>query len=173
MRKLFTLIVFFILLGLMSCNTVRVTHDYDRQAEFNKYKTFSFHQKGIDALKMNDLDKRRIVIAIDENLKSKGMTLALKSKADIIINIYASNKTRVDVDPWYNPWWTYGPYWGNRLNIRSYKEGSIVVDLIDRQKNTLVWQGVGKGLNISNIKAKEKAIPKAINEIMVAFPPQK
>lgn len=164
---------FFLLLGLTSCNTVRVSYDFDRQTDFNKFKTYAFYQKGIDVLKMNDLDKRRIIKAIDKNLKTKGMTLTEESLANIIVNISASSKTKVNVDPWYNPWWGYGSFWGARPNVTSYKEGAIIIDLVDKQKNILVWQGVGAGLNISNIKDKAQNIPKAIDEILSKFPPKK
>lgn len=173
MRTFFIMTSFFLLLGLTSCNTVRVSYDFDRKADFSSYKTYAFHQKGIDVLKINDLDKRRIVEAIDQNLKTKGMILAQESLANIVVNISVSSKTKVNVDPWYNPWWGYGFYWGHRANISSYKEGTIIIDLVDKQKNILIWQGIGTGLNISNIKGKDQNIPKAVNEILSEYPPKK
>ena len=52
------------------------------------------------------------------------------------------------------------------------RAGTIIIDIIDDQRNILVWQGVGSDFNLSNISAKAERIPKAIEEILAKFPPQ-
>ena len=173
MRNLYTIFGMLMLFAFTSCNTVRVSSDYDRSADFSQYKTFAFHQKGLADLKMNDLDKRRIVEAIGQTLSSKGMTVAsAETNADLVINLAAKSKTRVNVDPYYDPWWG-GPYWGPSQRVSQYKEGSIIIDFIDRRKNTLVWQGVGDGLNVSDIENKSTKIPLAVEEILAKYPPKR
>lgn len=173
MRNLYTIFGIIMLLAFTSCNTVRVSSDYDRNADFSQYKTFAFHQKGLADLKMNDLDKRRIVEAIGTSLTSKGMTMAsAETNADLVINLAAKSKTRVNVDPYYDPWWG-GPYWGASQRVSQYKEGSIILDFIDRRKNTLVWQGIGEGLNVSDIENKATKIPLAVEEILEKYPPKR
>ncbi|MGI9526915.1 MAG: DUF4136 domain-containing protein, partial [Weeksellaceae bacterium] len=111
MRNLTTFLGIFLLLFITSCSSVRVSTDYDRNVSFDQFQTFSFHQKGLDQLNMNDLDKRRIVSAVTAELTHKGMKAASsENTADIIINLSAKKNTRVqvDADPWYNPWWGYG-----------------------------------------------------------------
>lgn len=174
MKNLYVIFGMLMLLAFTSCNTVRVSSDYDRNANFDQYKSFTFHQKGLSELKMNDLDKRRVVAAITQTLSQKGMQLNQhETAADLIINISARKKTRVDVDPWYDPWWGYGPYWGNQQRVSQHKEGTIILDFVDRRTNTLVWQGVGQGLNISDIERKAEKIPVAVDEILEKYPPKK
>lgn len=177
MRNLITLLGGIFILLLSSCTTVRVATDYDRNVSFDQYKSFAFHQKGLDELKMNDLDKRRVVKAISNQLTQKGLSAANnENTADLIINISAKKNTRIDVDthPWYNPWWGFGPYWGNYDNrIREYKEGTLILDFVDAQNNMLVWQGIGEGLNVSDLENKAERIPKAIEEILSEYPPKK
>lgn len=174
MKNFLSLLGMLMLLAFTSCNTVRVTSDYDRSANFDQYKTFAFHQNGLKDLKMNDLDKRRVVDAITNTLQSKGMTAAqYETAADMIINISAKNKTRVDVDPWYDPWWGWGPMWGGQQRVTQYKEGTLILDFVDRRNNTLVWQGVGEGLNVSDIENKAEKIPIAVAEILAKYPPSK
>ncbi|MGI9525834.1 MAG: DUF4136 domain-containing protein, partial [Weeksellaceae bacterium] len=68
----------------------------------------------------------------------------------------------------------YGPYWGMSQNrVRQYKEGTIILDFVDRKNNTLVWQGVGEGLNVSDLENKAERIPVAIKEILENYPPKK
>lgn len=172
MSRIYLILGIITLLSLSSCNTVRVSTDYDRNANFEQFQTFAFHQQGLSDLNMNDLDKRRIVEAISQELTSKGMSAAAsENSADLVINISASNKTRVNVQPYYDPWW-YGPYWGRTQRVSQHKEGSLILDFIDRQRNTLVWQGVGEGLNVSDIQRKADRIPVAVQEILSKYPPE-
>lgn len=151
-----------------SCNTVSVTYDFDHSANFNTYKTYNFHQKGIDKLEVNDLDKRRILSAIESNLAAKGFT---KSETpDLYINVLASSKEKVNIDNgYYGGYW--GSYWGGPSRVYQYTSGTIIIDIIDNSKNILIWQGAGSGLNVSDLGTKAEDIPKAINEILAKFPP--
>lgn len=166
----FNYLFFLALFGffLASCKTVSVTYDFDHSADFNTFKTYNFHQKGIDKLELNDLDKRRILSAIEANLASKGFTKS--ENPDLYINVLASSKEKVNIDNgYYGGYW--GPYWGGPSRVYQYTSGTIIIDVIDNQKNILVWQGAGSGLNVSNLNTKADDIPKAIDEIMAKFPP--
>ncbi|MBO6212024.1 DUF4136 domain-containing protein [Algoriella sp.] len=166
---------FIVLLSLFvtSCSTVQVSTDYDRSANFSTYKTYSYHEKGLDKLKVNDLDKRRLLTAIDTQMAAKGFT-KVSSDADLVVNVLTSTKEKISVsnNNWgYGPYGYYGGYYGG-TNVSQYQAGTIVIDIIDDKKNVLVWQGVGADLNLSNISAKAERIPKAVEEILSKFPPQ-
>ena len=53
---------------IMSCDSIRVTSDFNENIEFSDLKTYAFSKKGIDKVKMNDIDKKRILKAIDIEL---------------------------------------------------------------------------------------------------------
>ena len=162
------LLAFFIMgVILTSCNTVRVTYDFDRATDFNTYKTYNYHTKGIEKLELNDMDKRRILEAIDAQMAAKGF-----SKSDnpqLYINVLASSKEKVNIDNGYGGYW--GPYWGGPSRVYQYTSGTIILDVVDNTRNILVWQGAGSGLNVSNLNSKAEDIPKAIGEILSKFPP--
>ncbi|MFV0305277.1 MAG: DUF4136 domain-containing protein [Moheibacter sp.] len=153
-----------------SCNTVRVSYDFDRTTDFNNYKTYNYHQKGIDKLEINDLDKRRIVTAIDAQMTAKGFTKS--TTPDLYINILASSKEKINIDNggYYGGYWG-GPYWNGPSRVYQYTSGTIILDIIDDKKNILIWQGSGSGLDVSNLNRKVEEIPSAIEEIMAKFPP--
>lgn len=165
MKNLTFYILFIGVIFLSSCNAVNVSTDYDRTANFSSYKTYSFHQKGIDKLGINDLDKNRIISSIDKELASKGFTKVTKD-SDLVINILVSSSQEVRVDNDYR----YG-YWGGYPAVSDYTAGKIILDIIDDKRNILIWQGVGSDLYLSNISAKSEKIPQAINEILSKFPP--
>ncbi len=156
-----------------SCSTVQTNTDYDPSIDFSQYNTFSFYQKGMDSLQLNDLDKARITNSIIANLEQKG--LRLSKNGDLIVNVIASNKVRRDI---YNS--NPGGYWGGGWNnypsqtyVREYTEGKLYVDLVDKDLNKLVWQGFAKGINVDDIRSKERVLPKTIDRMFYNFPPKK
>lgn len=162
---------------LSSCSTVRVATDYDTKANFKQYKTFAFYKKGIDKAPISDLDKKRIMRAIERELLAKGMTKS--SNPDILVSLFTKSRKKVNV--YDNLYWGYGYQWrynswmwggASRLNINQYTEGTLFVDLIDAKKRELVWQGIGSGaLSRSSTKKRVERINEFVKEIMNKYPP--
>ncbi len=169
--KLLKLLPLTMLLFLVSCSTVRVATDYDTKADFTKYKTFAFYKKGIDKVDISDLDKRRILRAIEAEMTAKGMTKS--ENPDVIVNIFAKSIKKVRVYDDYNYFWRpwyYGPNFGTRIS--QYNEGTLFIDMIDNSKKELVWQGIGSGaLVINNPLKKDERIKEFVGEIMAKYPP--
>ncbi|GAB5401519.1 MAG: DUF4136 domain-containing protein [Aureisphaera sp.] len=168
--------LFFLLIFLSSCTTVRVATDYDREANFGEYNTFAFFKPGIDKAQISDLDKKRILRAIDAELSAKGMVKS--ENPTILVSIFTKERERVDVYNnnfgwgWgWNPWWYGGGAFGSTVSRST--EGSLYIDLIDAQTKELVWQGVGSARLITsgNIDKKEERIREIVREIMAAYPP--
>lgn len=165
-------IVTLIFLFLASCASVNVSSDYDTKTDFGKYKTFAFYKKGIDKSKISDIDKKRILRAIESELIAKGMTKS--SNPDMLVSIFAKSQKHVNVynnNYWYPHY--YGSYWHN--NYSRYVEGTLLIDLIDSKGKTLLWQGVGKGALSASKKVdkKEARINEFVAEIMNVYPPVK
>ena len=87
----FVLIQFF----FTSCDSVSVAADYERSATFETYQSFAFFKEGIDKAKISDLDKRRILRAIESELLSKGFVKS--EKPDLLINIFTKEQQQVNV----------------------------------------------------------------------------
>ncbi|HKJ06439.1 MAG TPA: DUF4136 domain-containing protein [Flavobacteriaceae bacterium] len=168
--KLLPLVLLFL---VASCSSVRVTSDYDTNTNFTEYKTFAFYKKGIDKAEISDLDKRRILKAVEAEMLAKGFTKS--ENPDLLVNIFTKSRQKVDVynDHYYYGWrpWYYGPNFGT--HISKYTEGTLFVDLIDASKKEMVWQGIGSGAltRTSNVAKKEERIKEFVNEIMQAYPP--
>jgi len=184
MKKLIQKIipVLALVLVVSSCSSVRVASDYDRNADFNSYKTFAFFKTGIDKAEISDLDKRRILRAIETELMAKGFTKS--ENPDLLVSIFT--KERQEVNVWNNGFggfggfgwgwgWGWNPFFNNfNNNISTTTRGSLFIDLIDAKKKELVWQGNGSGaLNTSsNIDKKEAKIKLFVAEIMAKYPPE-
>ena len=172
--KTFKLIVVSMLFILASCSSVRVTTDYDTAKDFSAYKTFAFYKKGIEKVDISDLDKRRILKAVEQELLAKGFTIS--ENPDILVSIFTKSREKVDIynnNNMYYGWhpWYYGPNFGT--HISKYTEGTLFVDLIDAKTKELAWQGIGSGaLNTSgNVTKKEEIIKEFVAEILANYPP--
>ena len=155
---------------LSSCSSVRVVSDYDSITDFSKYQTFAFYKPGIDKAKISDLDKKRIMRQIEANLKAKGMTIS--KNPDLLVSLFTKERERIDVynNNYYG--YGYGTWYGRGTSVTSTPEGTLYIDLIDRSKNELVWQGIGKGdLIMSNVEKKEARIKEIVTKILAQYPP--
>lgn len=169
-----------------SCRSVDVVADYDRQVNFDSYKSYAFYKTGIDQAQVSDLDKRRILKAIEYELSQRGFQ---KSKdPDILVSIFTDEKERVNVYqnyPWGWGWGGWGPYWGGYWGgywgpgywgpaVSSYTEGALYIDLIDAESKQLVWQGKGVGSlsRYKDVEKKERRIREFVYEIMRKYPPE-
>ena len=177
-RNLITLPIIMLLLVVTSCSSVRVAADYDKNASFNDYKTFAFYKPGIDKAEISDLDKRRILRAIEAELMAKGLTKS--EDPDMLVSIFTKSQQRVDV---YNNawgwggwgWGGFGPGWGwgwNQPSVSTTTEGTLYIDLIDSKKKELIWQGMGTGYISKNMEKKEERIREFVTKVMEKYPPE-
>lgn len=151
---------------MSACSSVKVVTDYDPQATFSDYKTFAFYKPGIDKAELSDLDKKRILRAIEAEMLLKGF--AKSEEPDVLISIFTKERERTQV--WNNnPW---NPWWGMGNNVSTRVEGVLYIDILDARKNNeLVWQGKGTGPLIEDLDEKQERINKIVKQILEAYPP--
>ena len=70
MKKAVLLITLFAIIS--SCSSIRVSSDFNEDINFTEFKTYAFSKSGIDKVEINDIDKKRILRAIDIELYNKG-----------------------------------------------------------------------------------------------------
>ncbi|WP_299624606.1 DUF4136 domain-containing protein [uncultured Tenacibaculum sp.] len=174
LTKLFLPLLFLI---FTSCNSIRVVSDYDTKANFENKKTFAFYKPGIDKAEVSDLDKKRIMRAIEAELTARGMQKS--SNPDVLISLFTKSRERVNINDNLNYGFGYGwgwnPWmWGGagRLNVNQYTEGTLFIDVIDAKEKELIWQGIGSGaLSLRNAEKREERINKFVKEILAKYPP--
>ena len=173
--KILKLLFLLCLVMLTSCSSVKVVSDYDTKVDFTSYKTFAFYKKGIDKASVSDLDKKRIMRAVEAELLAKGFSKS--ANPDILVSIFTKSREQVNVSDnnigigwgWgYNPWF----YGRTNININQYTEGTLFIDFIDKNTNELIWQGIGSGaMKMSNIEKKEERINEFVYKIISTYPP--
>ena len=177
MTLLLLLLLLLLLFLFTSCSSVKVNYDYDKNVDFNQFKTYAFQKSGIDKVEISDLDKKRILRAIDEQMAAKGFTKS--ENPDLLVNIFTKEREQVDVNQFNAGWgygWGYGwnPYlWGGNTSVSSYVEGTLFIDLIDAKKKELIWQGQGEGVLTKNVDKKDEKVKEFVSKILEQYPPKK
>ena len=172
-----------LLLCLAGCATgPRISSEADPEADFSRYRTFGFYvplalEKEGYATPTTD----RIKAAARAQLESRGYVYAaVEPDLWVNLNAYMQEKTSVTSIPTvdYNYYYSYRarsyvavPYWREQTDVRQYTEGTLNVDLVDRQKNRLVWEGIAVG-RIAKLKPEARAarIDAALAEIFARYP---
>ena len=167
-------------LVLSSCQSVRVVTDYDKVEPFKTYKTFGFHKEGVDRAEISDLDKRRILRAIETALVEKGFTKS--ATPDLLVNFFTKEKQQINVQNnnfgsfgygWGYGWgFGRGPFFGAQYNISNSTQGTLYIDLIDAKQKELIWQGIGRGNLTTSVKYKDERINSFVNSILCSYPPE-
>jgi len=169
---------------LISCGpSLKVTDDYDKSVNFDKYKTFALFNSDSIHDAISPLNQQRILNSVKSEMAKKGFRENTDTP-DVLVNVTAILQNRVAVSSttdYYGYGGTYRPYyWGGGMgssttnyNVQHYKDGSLIIDVIDASSKKLIWQGIGNKEIDKPAKDPDAAISKAVASIMESFPPGK
>jgi hypothetical protein len=173
MKNIFLLLITLI---LSSCSSIKVFSDYDRNIDFSNYETFAYFKPEIDKVDISDLDKRRILKALDSEMNLKG--LSKSETPDLLIGFTTKAKEQIYVNTGNNFGWGWGwgfnPwFWGNGgyNSVSTRTEGTLYVNIIDAATKQLIWQGKGRGGINEFMKNRDERISFFIHEIIENYPP--
>ncbi|UWX55573.1 DUF4136 domain-containing protein [Maribacter litopenaei] len=169
--------VFTLLLALLfvSCSTIKVHYDYERETDFSSYTTYNYlvdMRTGIP-----ELDEKRFFRAMDITLQTKG--LKFSEEPDILIDIKSS---------------IYETQSGNTVGVglgggsRGLGGGVSVgipvgspkltreleINFIDAKKDVLVWQAISKQPYREGDPPhlKEERMQELVSKIFEKYPPK-
>jgi len=169
-----------VLAGCASGPDVRA--DYDKAADFGKYRTYGFvAQTGTDTGDFKSLSTQILQNAASRQMESRGYKRA--DNPDLVINFKGKLEEKVDVEstpaPYYGPGWGYGGwygapwggYGGTEVTTRRYNVGTLVMDVVDREKRQVVFQGgVQDVVTKEMLQNREAALNAAVDHIFARYP---
>jgi hypothetical protein len=159
---------------IVSCSTVRVNYDYDKETAFNNYTTYNYYPEMVTGL--SDLDNKRLLTAIDQNMASKGILLS--EEPDFLINIQSrssqmprNNSVGVGLGGGGG-----GIGGGISMGIPVGQPGlqlELQFDFVDSQKQALFWQGISQGpfKESATPVAREQKLKEIVDKVFSKFPP--
>jgi Domain of unknown function (DUF4136) len=161
---------------LAACASVRVSSDYDHRASFSNYHTYAWLPRE-HARSQNPLTVRHAQEAIDAEMQKKGYSLTSNvGSADFVVDFTLASKERLDVQSYpvaYRGPWLWGRgYYGEQIDVRKYREGSLVIDIFDGQTHQPVWTGKAtKELSRAELEHSKGPVQAATTAVLGTFPP--
>ena len=168
----------------LGCTSIDVKTDYDKSADFSKFKTFAFagmtdlNQAG---LLSNSLLRKRIESAIGQELTKKGLkSVPLDQNPDLLVHYWMGVKDKQVVEAtapamggygWYGRYGYGGGYGG--VTTYDYQEGTLIADLIEPTKKDLVWRATMKADLEATAAENSELLNKATAEAFKNYPPSK
>lgn len=176
---------------LSGCSNYQYYAIQSDKASFSKYRTFAW-LPAADSLHYNDVADEKIKDEITAGLEKRGLLLRT-GRPDLLVRYHIQIKNRVRI--YNNPTYIYGPavvyrgvarnrsgrpfyyhyaapfpvYLGNNIEKVPYKEGTLIIDLIDRAKHQVIWRGYGVG-DVDNPERAFRDIPEAVEGILNKLP---
>ncbi|MDH5228325.1 MAG: DUF4136 domain-containing protein [Gammaproteobacteria bacterium] len=182
LRFLAALVAVAALAGCASGPDVR--GDYDRAADFSKYKTYNFlSESGTNGTEFKSIAQQMMQQAASREMESRGYVKA--QDPDLLINFKGKLEEKTDIQstpaPYYGPsygyrgWYgaPYGAYGygGTEITTRRYNVGTLVMDVIDREKRVAVFQGGFEGVvSKKMMEDKEGTLNNAVAAIFSKYP---
>lgn len=169
------------LLAFMACSTVKIGYDYDKQADFSKYKTYTISEETMK-MGVNQLNRDRLIAAVEAEMAAKGFTKS--DNPDVILDARIKGEevqtatATTSGGPYgygYGRWGYGGGFSTTTVNYDTYLEGTLFVTLIDKGTEKIVWQGTGTKTIEENASAqkREENINYAVKQIFTNYPPKK
>lgn len=170
------LLFLFLVLLVSSCSSVQVTSDYDRNAEFGKFKTYAFTNESLK-LPIGQLNQDRLISAVEAELANKGLTKS--DNPDMWVDLHIKTQQRTEATA-TNTGGYYGRYgWAGGMSTTSisyneYTDGTLMITFVDKTTEKIFWQGRGTKTIDENASAqkREQNINYAVKTIMAKYPPQ-
>jgi hypothetical protein len=161
-----------------------VRGDYDRAADFSKYKTYNFlSESSSNGSEFKSIAQQIIQQAASREMEARGYVKA--QDPDLLLNFKGKLEEKTDIQstpaPYYGPsygyrgWYgaPYGAYGygGSEVSTRRYNVGTLVLDVIDREKRQAVFQGGLEDVVTSKMmQDREGTLTNAVAEIFARYP---
>ncbi len=157
----------------------KVVFDFDPNADFSSYKTYGWieRDKSVEETLPEHL-QIRLRRVTEDVLAEKGLEPApAPPQTDLLLTYYFNDKDEVRINQvsWgaYSPW-GYG-YWSGYsygyTQVRSYKQGTLVLDIVDAHTHQLVWTGTLEG-EVKSANPPGDRVEKSVAKLLKNFPPK-
>jgi hypothetical protein len=164
-------VLFLFALGTALAQQVKT--DFDHQANFSQYKTYSWQT----IKPANSLWDARIKSAVDAQLAAKGWT-QVDSGGSVAIVAIATSRDERTLQTFYDGlgggwrWRGFGGMGEATTTEQDYKEGTLVIDMYDANTKQLIWRGSSQDTVSNNAEKNEKNLDKGVAKMFKKFPPQ-
>ena len=142
----------------------RVQVDWDRKADFGEYQTYAW-EKGTDA--PAKISHQRLVKAIEDQLGVRGI-FKDEQEPDLFVIYHVAGKDEFQLAGGGRRDWSDS----GAIEVQSFTQGTLVVDLVDAKENRLIWRGVASDTVSREPRKNATIIQRAVRKLFEKFPQQ-
>jgi len=183
MKKLTFISVALLLMISGSALGQNVRYNFDKDADFSKFKTYKWVViEG--ATQADSLTDKQIKAAVDAQLAAKGLTKSEGDDVDLFVGYQTAigtekQFTSYDMGGWgYGPGWYRGGWYGGggmtTGQTSTIYTGQLVIDMYNPAGHDLIWRGVASKTLDPKAKPekREKNLNKALTKLFKNYPPK-
>jgi len=150
-------------------SSLRVRSDYDRSANFKKYRTFALREGNSSGNPVMDQRIRQDLVAA---FRAKGLDEVREENADIVIVPHTATRTKRTYDTFYdNGWGGWRWRWAQpTVVVNEFQVGTLIVDVFDNQAKTAVWHGYASGALSDEPSENAEKADQAVRRIVDQYP---
>lgn len=141
-------------------------------------------ERGADPRVSNELVQQRIKTAVEEGLAAKGFRqVSDPNEATLLVAYFIGLQSQADYRPAYDgpigtgacgfsgcvPGWGVYGYPAMDTMAISYTEGTVILDLVDRQSNQLAWRAMSKQ-RVDSTSIAQSRLNAIFAEMMTSLP---
>lgn len=190
MARFSAVLVFSLLLA--ACGGVPVSVDWDQQYSFADIKSYGWIPNpkldlpvppvpsgppgfggGTSGMR-DDLTDDRVTAAINSQMAARGLKrMEMPQVPDVLVSYHYGVADKLDIQSFHSHFGYYPCVHCSDISVRQYREGTLVIDIVDPKTRRMVWRGVSERRIPSFDSPEERRL--YINETVAAifeqFPP--
>jgi len=154
-----------------ACSTLSTSVDFDRTADFSRYRTYAWKDTGEIA---DPVWKRRVEGVLEDTAAARGLK-KVPQGGDLRMVVHARLAVETQVTTW-NAGWGYGWGWGPGPAVTQVTQipvGTMIVDLVDAKSDQLVWRGIANDTLQpgKEPEEREEKLRKVMAGLFASYPP--
>jgi hypothetical protein len=161
-----------------------VRADYDHSADFGKYRTYGFISQSTPS-PMGGPDFKSLALQAIQSAAVREMESRRYKPSptpDLLIDFNGKLEERIDIETtpggMYGAGWGYGGWYGapwggygQEVRTRHYKVGTLVMDIVDREKRQSVYQGGVEGIvSTEMLRNSQASLTDAVARVFEGYP---
>lgn len=160
-----------------------VGYNFDKEADFPRYKTYKWVEVS-GGTKLDSLLDKQLKDAVDAELAKKGLTKSDSDTVDLFVGYQVAIGQEKQINS-YNSGWGYGPGWGragwygggtgiSTASTSTILVGTLALDMYEVPKKQLVWRGIATKTIDTNAKPEKRSknITKGVAKLLKNYPPK-
>lgn len=157
----------------------KIFSNQDPGANLANYRTYGFVQElSTDRAEYSSLLSQYLRTATSRELEARGYRQA--AEPDLLVNFFINTKEKISSTTSPSP--GFGGYYGYRggyygvwggydTTVTQYTEGTLTIDLVDRSRGQLVWEGTAVGRVRDEARRNpQPAIDSVVSQIFAEYP---